>query len=103
MAPSAADATGASRHRFVLWARGCWCLVEMFTPEAKVFGNVWFYDIKNDLWCEMPKLKVPRHGLAAGRIDDHVYAFGGAKVGGRGTSDVNERLFVKDLLPASRG
>ena len=72
---------------------------EMFTPEAKVFGDVWFYDIKNDHWSEMPKLKAPRHGLAAGRIDDHVYAFGGAtKVGGRGTSDANERLFVKDLF-----
>ena len=72
---------------------------EVFTPEAKVFGNVWRYDINTDLWCAMPGLNVPRHGLAAGRIGDHVYAFGGAiEVGGRGTSDVNERLFANEFL-----
>ena len=47
----------------------------------------------------MPGLNIPRHGLAAGRKGDHVYVFGGAtEVGGRGTSDVNERLFVNEFL-----
>ena len=47
----------------------------------------------------MPWLNIPRHGLAAGRIGDHVYVLGGAtEVGGRGTSDVNERFFVNEFL-----
>ena len=32
---------------------------EVFTPEAKVFGNVWRYDINTDLWCAMPGLNIP--------------------------------------------
>lgn len=69
---------------------------EIFTPEARVFGNVWAYDITTDEWQPLPHLATPRHGLAAGLIDNRIYTVGGAiRPSGSGTSDITEALLLQ--------
>ncbi len=66
---------------------------EIFSPEAKVFPNVWRYNLAADHWEALPDMPTPRHGLGAGMIGGRIYVVGGAtSPGGSGTSDLNEVL-----------
>ena len=68
---------------------------EIFRPEAKVFAEVWRYDLASDSWSSLPDMPLPRHGLGAGLIGDRFYVVGGASgVGSEGTSDANQVLTI---------
>jgi N-acetylneuraminic acid mutarotase len=68
---------------------------EIFSPEPRVFANVWYYDLAQDRWHAVADMPTPRHGLGAGLLGDRVYVVGGAtKPGGAGTSDLNEVLLL---------
>ncbi len=68
---------------------------EIFTPQAKVFKEVWRYSISQDQWSEMPSMLTPRHGIGAGRFGDRIYVVGGAtEPSGKGTSDANEMFLL---------
>ncbi len=70
---------------------------EIFSPEPRVFANVWYYDLVQDRWHPVADMPTPRHGLGAGLLGDSVYVVGGAtKPGGAGTSDLNEVLLLAD-------
>jgi len=72
---------------------------EIFSPEAKVFPNVWRYVMSQDRWLPMPDMPTPRHGIGAGIIDHRAYVIGGAtEPGGSGTSNLNEVLALNRPL-----
>ena len=71
---------------------------EIFTPEARVFPNVWRYDLTQDRWHAMPDMQTPRHGLGAAKLGQRIYVVGGAtEPGGSGTSNLNEFLDLTAL------
>lgn len=66
---------------------------EMFTPEAKVFKELWRYSISRDTWTPLADMPTPRHGIGAGRFGNRIYVIGGAtEPSGNGTSNLNEVL-----------
>jgi len=66
---------------------------EIFTPEAKVFKEVWCYSISKDTWQALPNMRTPRHGLGAVKFGSKVYVVGGAtEPAGSGTSNLVEML-----------
>lgn len=68
---------------------------EIFSPESKVFPNVWRYVMSQDRWLPLPDMPTPRHGIGAGLIGNRAYVIGGATApGGSGTSNLNEVLTV---------
>lgn len=68
---------------------------EIFTPEAKVFPNVWRYVLSEDRWLPLPDMPTPRHGIGAGILNGKAYVVGGAtEPGGSGTSNLNEVLVL---------
>lgn len=68
---------------------------EIFSPQAKVFDDVWVYRISTDSWHRQAPLPTPRHGLGAVRINNRIYVVGGATApGGSGTSNLNEVLVL---------
>ena len=76
---------------------------EIFTPEAAVFKEAWFYDLEADAWHALPHLPTPRHGLGAVRFGDAVYVVGGAtEPGGSGTSVSNEVMNLPRALGLRR-
>ncbi len=69
---------------------------EIFSPQARVFPNVWQYNLEADSWSPLPNLPTPRHGLGAGLIGNAIYVVGGAEEpGGSATSDANEQLTIE--------
>lgn len=65
---------------------------EIFTPQAKVFKEVWRYYLNEDRWQQLASIPTPRHGLGAGRFGNDIYVIGGAtQPSGNGTSNLNER------------
>lgn len=66
---------------------------EIFSPQARVFKEVWKYTLSRDSWYGLPSLRVPRHGLGAVKFGTKVYVVGGAEQpGGSGTSNAVEVL-----------
>ncbi|HYD45986.1 MAG TPA: kelch repeat-containing protein, partial [Phenylobacterium sp.] len=58
-----------------------------------VYGETFVYDPKTDAWEAGPRMRTPRHGLAASAVDGTIYAIGGgAKVSGGQTTMDHEAL-----------
>lgn len=71
---------------------------EIFVPNANVFKEAWFYNLRQDRWTALPPMLTPRHGISAGRIGNKVFVVGGAtQPGGKGTSDLNEAIDLAEL------
>lgn len=57
---------------------------------AGIFEQVEAYDTNADRWIKLPPMPTPRHGIAAGVIEDRVYIPGGGDNQGLGVSAVLE-------------
>lgn len=64
---------------------------EIFSPESRVFQDVWEYNPQTDRWREMRSMITPRHGLGAVTVGNEIFVVGGAvRPGGSGRSAANE-------------